>query len=477
MINKIIRKLNLGKDLTELLNHSKNYISAEVVTKGLGFITLPIFTRLMSPDEFGILSVFVSFTGILAIIFGFGIRGAISRYYYEGTDDFYEYFSSNFWFILIASSILIVLLIIFKDQLYNFLSIPYGMIYIALGITIPQVIFQIYQSYLVATKKSKKVASLSIIYALISSTLAIIIMYQMSEQRYYAKAIGQFIGVILMLVVTIWYLSGRIKFNIEKKHLKYSLIFGLPVIIHLLSQSLLSTFDQIIINQLVGSKETGLYSVAYKIGMLQVIFSMGILKSWTPIFYEKLNNNKFSDINNLAKKYALMVSLVAVILIFFSKEIIMILVDNEYHEALVIIPIIIVSYFFFFMYTMYVNYAFYQKKTKRIALMTIIAGIVNIGLNYLLIPEFGYIAAAWTTLISYIILFILHYLNVRFLLLVDNITDIRVFLFPLIILISIVLIHYTILFFELRYWLSLTLRCLIVLSFFSFIVNSKLKMY
>jgi O-antigen/teichoic acid export membrane protein len=433
MIKKLKTKLNLGRDISELLKHSSNYISAEVLTKGLAFITLPIFTRLMTPDEYGVLSVFVSYVGILAIIFGFGVRGAISRYYYEDTQDFFEYFSSNFWFVLIASLGLSGIVILLSNELHDFLNIPYGMLYFALGITIPQVIFQLYQAYLVAAKKSKKVASLNVTYALISTTLAIFIMYQMSEERYYAKAIGQAIGITVMLSITLWYLKDHIKFNIEKKHLKYSLVFGIPIVVHLLSQTLLGSFDQIIINQLVGRRETGLYSVAYKIGMIQSIISMGILKSWTPIFYEKLNENKISDINELAKKYGLLVSFVAVVLIFFSQEVITILVDKEYHSALKLIPIIVVSYFFFFLYTMYVNYAFYQKKTKQIALFTIIAGLINVGLNYLLIPKYGYIVAAWTTLVSYMILFILHYLNVRWIIAVKEVTSLKVFILPLII--------------------------------------------
>ncbi|MFD2532958.1 lipopolysaccharide biosynthesis protein [Gracilimonas halophila] len=468
MIYKILKKFNLGKDLTELLKHSKNYISAEVLTKGLAFITLPIFTRLMSPDEYGVLSVFVSFTGILAIIFGFGIRGAIGRYYYEDTDDFFEYFSSNFWFVLSASIGLTVLVIIFRDEIYKFLNIPYGMIYIALGITIPQVIYQLYQAYLTAAKSSKKVATLNVTYAFVSTVLAIIIMYQMSDERYYAKAIGQAIGVILMFGITLWYLNDHIKFNVEKKHLKYSLVFGLPIVVHLLSQNILNTFDQIIINQLVGSRETGLYSVAYKIGMIQNIISMGILKSWTPIFYEKLNENKISDINDLAKKYALIVSFVAVVLIFFSKEVITILVDKEYHEALIIIPIIVVSYFFFFVYTMYVNYAFYQKKTKKIALFTIIAGGLNIGLNYLLIPEYGYIAAAWTTLASYGILFILHYINVKWVLDIKEITSLKVFVLPIIMILFAWGIQHLLFISNTEYNVGLLIRivCLIIPAYF-----------
>lgn len=467
MINTF-RKFNLGKDLTELLKHSKNYISAEVLTKGLAFITLPIFTRLMSPAEYGVLSIFVSFTGILAIVFGFGIRGAISRYYYEKTDDFFKYFSSNFWFIIIASIVLTGILFVLRDGLQSFLKIPYGMIYIAMVITIPQVIYELYQAYLTSAKNSSRVAKLNVIFALVSTSLAILIMYNMTEERYYAKAIAQSVGALLMLGITVWFLKSHVVFNIDKAHLKYSLIFGLPIVMHLLSQNILNSFDQIIINQLVGSKETGLYSVAYKIGMIQSIISMGILRSWTPIFYEKLNENKVTDINLLAKKYGLIVGLVAVILIFFSQEVITILVDKEYYEALSLIPIIIVSYFFFFMYTMYVNYAFYHKKTKNVAFFTIIAGCLNIGLNYLLIPKYGYAAAAWTTLVSYAILFILHYINVKWVIGIKETTPIKIFVLPLILILFAWLIQYMLFIYKTEYIIGLTIRvlCLIVPVYF-----------
>lgn len=459
-----MHKLNSGKDLTELLNHSKNYILAQFFTLGLAFITMPIFTRLMSPDEYGILSVFTSFEGVVAIVFGLGIRGAISRYYYEDKNDFFEYLSSNIWLILIMSCTFTLSSLLFINSLQKFLNIPLGMIYIAFAIAIPQALFQLYQAYLQAAKKSKKVATLNAISAVIGTGIAILIMLQMTKERYYAKAIGQSIAALVMLVITIWYLRKNISFHINKTHLKYSLVFGLPIILHLLSQNILNTFDQIIINQLIGAHETGLYSVAYKIGMIQSMVSMGILKAWTPMFYEKLNKNKIDEINILAKKYAYIVMLVAVALIFFSREIIVILADKRYHEALGIIPVIIISYFFFFLYTMYVNYAFYEKKTKNIAVITIIAGGLNISLNYLLIPKFGYIAAAWTTLISYFALFILHYINVKYIIKIDRTTNIKIFIIPLIILIFIGILNFYITSVEINYGVSLAIRLLLFTS-------------
>ena len=475
-MNYLNRKLRIGKDFLELITHSKNYVFAQFLTMGLAFLTMPIFTRLMTPDEYGVMSVFISFEGIIAIIFGLGIRGAVSRYYYEDKDDFWGYLSSNIWFIFIVSLGLTFLALLFRNQLQSFLNIPLGMIYIAFGIAIPQAMFQLYQSYLQAAKKSKKVSSLNVVKALLVTGLAIAIMLQMDNEKFYAKAIGQGVGALTLFFVTIVYLKNYLKFSIKREHLSYSLVFGLPIVLHLLSQNLLNTFDQIIINQLVGKHQTGIYSVAYKIGMVQSIISMGILKAWTPIFYDKLNKDKHDDINSLAKKYAYIVMLVAVFLIFFAKEIMVILADESYHEALGIIPIIIVSYFFFFLYTMYVNYAFYEKKTKNIAFITIVAGALNVSLNYLLIPKFGYSAAAWTTLISYVALFVLHYSNVKWIIKTKRITSIRIFLIPTFILIAFSIFYYLLITNMNNYIASITIRgvVFILLTFISYkIFNRK----
>ena len=433
---------------------------AQFLTMGLAFITMPIFTRLMSPEEYGIMSVFTSFEGIIAIIFGLGIRGAISRYYYEDKNDFFSYLSSNIWLIIIASFGLTFLALLFKGQLQSFLNIPFGMIYLAIGIAIPQAIFQLYESYLQASKRSKKVALLNMIRAVLATGLAIIIILKLEDEKYYAKAIGQGIAALALFLMTIFYLKKRLVFSIKKEHLGYSLVFGLPIILHLLSQNILNSFDQIIINQIVGQRETGIYSVAYKIGMIQSLVSMGILKAWTPMFYEKLNKNKYNDINALAKKYAFIVMLVAVFLILFAQEIIALLADNSYHEAISIIPIVVISYFFFFLYTMYVNYAFYEKKTKNIAVITIIAGGLNILLNYLLIPGYGYIAAAWTTLISYVALFLFHYINIKWILKVKRIINIKIFVIPTFMLIFTGLMSFIVLVNTNNYISSLAVRIL-----------------
>ena len=89
---------------------------------------------------------------------------------------------------------------------------------------------------------------------------------------------------------------------------------------------------------------------------------MGMLRAWSPIFYEKLNNKQYNDINNLAKKYAKIVYIVALTLILFSRELVIILADKKYYASLNIIPIVVISYVFFFLYAMYVTMRFIIRK-------------------------------------------------------------------------------------------------------------------
>jgi len=476
-MNKIrqIFRNKFGSDFFELLKHGKNYISADLFTKGLAFLSIPIFTRLLVPEDYGIVAIFTSFVTIFTIIYGLGIRGAIGRYYYEQTDDFDKYYGSNLIFILVWGLFLTLCLFFGKNYLLQFFQIPIGVLYFGIGVVFFSTTFRLYNSYLQASKQSKKVAKISVIRGISFLIVSVLITYYLREQRYYGKVIGRLIIWFAFFIYSLIQITKTAKFRFEIKYIKYSLVFSIPIVFHLLSQYVLNSFDQVIINQLVGTKETGLYSFAYKVGMLQNIISMGMLRAWSPMFYEKLNNKQYNDINNLAKKYAKIVYIVALTLILFSQELVMILADKKYYASLNIVPVVVISYVFFFLYTMYVSYSFYYKKTYLIAVFTIIAGTIDIGLNYLLIPKYGYQAAAWTTLISYAFLFVLHYLNVRFIIKPEKITRLGVLLPNFFVILGFVFLFYLVRGYVTNYWTLVGIKLLILSTAILSLFGRKIK--
>ncbi len=399
----------------EFLKHAKNYVSADIFSKGISFLTIPVFTRILVPEDYGILAVFSAIIAITTIVMGFGLRGAIGRYYYEESNEFGSFFGTNIVFVTVVNFILILFVFSYSESLCAFLNIDFEVFLIAVIVSFTAIYLQFYLAYLQASKKSRIFAEISVFKNVAITVFAIVLIVILENQKYRGKIYAQlFISGLVFIYIVIKIIKIS-KFEFKVKHLYYSLAFGLPIVFHLLSQYILSTSDKIIINQLLGGSDTGLYALAYQIGMIIHVITMGMLKSWTPMYYELMKKDQISQINELAQKYAFLVFSLSIGAILFSKEIITFMANKEYYDALNSIPIIILGYLFFFLYTLYVSYSFYIKKTYLITISTIISASSNVALNYIFIPIYGYIAAAYTTLIAYFILFILHYLSVRFL--------------------------------------------------------------
>ncbi|PTX16340.1 Membrane protein involved in the export of O-antigen and teichoic acid [Halanaerobium congolense] len=404
----------IGEENIEFISHAKNYMSAEFFTKAIGFISVPVFTRLMTPDEYGILAIFTSIISISSILMGLNFHGSIVRYYHEEENNFSEFISSNIIFLFVFNILLIYFINLFKIEIAEFIGVDLNVFIIAIIVSIFNIPIRIFLSYLQTSKQSGKYSIISVTKSLLMITISIIWVYLLTDKRYLGRMYGQLAVYGILFIVAIIYFIKLGKPKFKRKYVKYSLVYGIPLIPHALSHFILSYFDRIAINQITGSADTGLYSFAYNVGLIMSVVVMAMNKAWVPIFYENLKENNYKKINTMAIQYSKYIFLSAIILILFSKEIVMILADESYYRALDLVPIIILSYIFVFLYTLFGNYSFYRKKTGLISIATLLAGLINIGLNYWLIPEFGYIAAAYTTLVSYILLFLFHYFNAKF---------------------------------------------------------------
>lgn len=129
---------------------------------------------------------------------------------------------------------------------------------------------------------------------------------------------------------------------------------------------------------------------------------------WGPWFYEKMNEGDEKDISEKAHYYTWLIAVIVSFVILAAPEIVVILGSTAYKEASYTVVPIVASGFFAFLYTLPVQIEYYYSKTKLIALATSCAAVVNIILNYFCINRFGYVAAAYTTLVTYVLYFIFH---------------------------------------------------------------------
>lgn len=387
------------------------YSIGNILTKGLVFITLPIFTRILATEDFGIYNTYIAYEGILTALIGLGLYGTVKNAKLDYKEKFNEYMSS----VLSLSILCLVFFIILGNLLFP----VYGKFINFTRFVINCLILQSYGSFLInfygvklniefKYKSFMLISSLNIIVNILSSIL--LILYVFPNQRYLGRIIGSAFPLIMISIVLTFCIIKNGKKLYDKKYWKYALSMGIPLVPHVISQSLLSQSDRIMINNLIGASEAGLYSYIYTMCTILYVIFTSLDNAWTPWVYINLDKKNEKNIYKKSKNYLLLCNILIIGFLCLVPDVTKLLAGKEYWGGIELsVPLSIANYFIL-LYMLPVGIEYFNKKTKCISLGTVLATIVNVILNYFLIIVFGYKAAAYTTMIAYILLFIFHWI-------------------------------------------------------------------
>ena len=214
-------------------------------------------------------------------------------------------------------------------------------------------------------------------------------------------------SIIYGVAFVIWlsiFLKGRSFYS--AKYWKFSLQLSLPLIGYSIASQILSVSDRLMISKMVGNSAVGVYSTLYTVSSLSLMVWTAINASFEPYLYQNMENPK-SKIKKLSMSMLGMYSLVAILLVYLAPEIVRILATEEYYKGIYIMPSIAGGVYFIAVSNLYSDILVYLKKTKMVMISSAIAAALNVVLNYIMINAYGYMAAAYTTLISYIVMALL----------------------------------------------------------------------
>lgn len=391
------------------------YGIVQILQGAIGFFLLPIYTRYLTPNDYGIVSIITSVTGFLGIFYLFGLHGAISRYYYDYIDD-ESLFKKFVGTILITILIICLCLTIFlfvthKFILDKFIKEINFYPYMAVGLfTIGlSTLFPIYQGLLQMQHKAEKFALQQFTLFLVSLGLNIIfiVIFKLGAMGPLLSAlIISIIGFIYAFIAFNKFVSWKIDKNIVIKSLKYSA----PLVPHTLAGWTSNLVDRIILNNLKSTSLVGIYNIGYQFGSIISIVAGAVNSAFVPWFFSIMKDSK-NDKNQIYKfgtTFVLLYSLGALWLSILSPYILKFMVHKNFFGALDCIPYIAFAYVFNGVYYFFVSGLFYNEKgTKYIFICSTIAAIINIILNFVLIPKYEIIGASIATLISFAVVSIL----------------------------------------------------------------------
>ncbi len=387
---------------------STYYLLGNLFNKGMSFITVPIFTRILTTADYGIVTTFNSWVTILSMVLGCALYMGIRAAFIDYRDKVCDFVSA-----ITSVTIIIYLIAFLCGTIFLYIIDLNGthkiLLYMCIIYAFSSTISTNFTMYLMMEYKYKLRTALMILPNLVSVIFSVIaVMFFMNDNLYLGRVIPttlvHLLFAIFMLIII--YKKSRKLFNLE--YVKYAMAISLPLVVHGIALNIMSQADRTMITVLADASQTGIYSLVYNFSMLATVITTALEGVWVPWFTKKLIDRECEEINERSKEYTTLITCAMIGLILVGVEILKLLAPQKYWEGIYIIPPVVLANYGIFLYTFYVNIEHFHKKTIYITFNTIFAAIANIVLNFIFIPKYGYVAAAYTTLVTYIIAFVLH---------------------------------------------------------------------
>lgn len=315
----------------------------------------------------------------------------------------------------LSTAVTLILFVLYL-VLHTFIDTATGLSTIVMVLMFSQMLFspsfQFWSSRQRFEYKYKALVGITIFQALLTPAISLLLIFNI-ERKDNAIIIGYVAGQVLISVFFYVrnFFKGK-KFYI-KEYWSFALKFNLPLIPHYLSGIVLGQADRIMIDRMIGKSQAGIYGLSYQLSLVLNIVTSGINSSFVPWTYQQLKEKQYRSIGKVSNFLLILLFIISIMIVLVAPEILLIMAPPEYSEARWIIPPVVLSVFFTFLYTLFANIEFYYEQTKFVMIASVIGAVLNIGLNFWLLPTLGYISAGYTTLICYIVFSLAHFVFMK----------------------------------------------------------------
>jgi len=391
-------------------------ILSTVIIQGLVFITSPIFSRMLGTENYGVVSLYNTWTMIISAVFSLQVGSTlqIARNQFP-LEDQNKYQSSILSFGTVNYLTFSLVVFLFLNQISELILMEKVMIIVMIVQSYGQFCVGFVNSKYTFEFKANRNFVLSVVTSVCSIGLSIWLIYRMpAESNYWGRILGNAITYALLAVVS-WLIilpKGRLFFKAE--YWKFALPLGLPLILHTLSGLILGQSDRVMLQRMGTASMVGIYSLAYSFSTVLNVIWNALNNSWVPFYFEYSRTGQIEEMKRRARNYLELFTVLSCGFVLLATEVYHLYADSSFWGGTNLIPILAVGYYMVFLYSFPVNYEFFHQKNNFIAVTTVLAAVCNIVLNYFFIKSMGSFGAALATAIAHAIQFVFHYICARY---------------------------------------------------------------
>ncbi len=387
-----------------------------LLLNGISFITGPLFSQLLGTSGFGVLKIYNIWASVVAILFTLQTESTLvnATVEYSGEDQ-KRYQSSVMTMSMVVFGLCSALVLLFLEPISNLLKLESMLI----GLLLVQA-FGTYCVNFLTTKytyefKAGRNMVISLAVTLITLALSIVLILQLpQETRYYGRvtAIALTYALVGIPACIMILRQGRTFYN--RDFWKFCIVLAIPAAFHNLSDLFLGQSDQVMLQHMLGEDAVGQYALAWTFGNIIFVIFGALNRIWCPFFFEDLKLGQREFVLAKARNFLELFTILACGFILLTPEVYRnVYASQEYWSGTMVVPLFAASYYLNFLCTFPVNFEYYHKQTKVVAVITVSSSLVNIGLNYILIQRLGMPGAAVATALSHGVQLVLHHLYCR----------------------------------------------------------------
>lgn len=410
----MIKLLSRYRSLAKPARAAIWFLLCGVLQRGVSVIVTPVFTRIMSTEDYGVYTLFNSWLDLLGVVvtlrlsWGVFMQGLVR---YDDDRDQYTSALQGLTTLLVAIGVLVYLPV--QDLVNSLTGLNTFLMLCAFASCWATAMFGFWSTRQRLAYNYRALVAVTLAVAVLGPVAGVLAVLSTEVHKVEARVI------CTVAVELVFYSAMFVRYMIKGRRFfdarfwRHALRFNVPLVPHYLSASALSQAGRLMIGSMVGSSAAAVFGLASSLSGLMGIVNQAILNALNPWIYQRIHDREPERIASVSYIALTLVGAANLCLIAVAPEALSLFAPEEYHAGVWAIPPLAASSFITFMYSLFADFEFYYERTGWVAAASFAGMLVTVALNWLLIPIFGFLAAAWTNLAGYSVYVGMHYAFMR----------------------------------------------------------------
>lgn len=394
------------------------YLVTNIINAAIPFLLLPILTRVLTPSDYGLITMFTLMVTLLGALAGLSIHGAVNiRFFKMSKQELSEYICGSLTILIASSSLIFLFIILFSNVLFKLTLLSKEWLLLACAVAACQFLINIKLALWQVTKQAIKYGLFKILLSLSNALLSLYFIFIIAES-WGGRSIGIALSIFVFAIISLLLLfkNKDLTLKLNKEQMLDALRFGVPLVPHTLGAVTISMIDRFFIGNILGDKSVGIYMVGLQLAMVLAVLADAFSKAYGPWLYQKLNTETIEN-----KQLIVGICYIVFICFLFSiapayiflKLVFPYFIGEAFFEAIEYVIWFLIGYAFVGMYYAIAGFYFFKNKTGQLSIITFSTGLFSIFITYIAVSHWGLLGGAISFALTNVFMFSLVLFNVN----------------------------------------------------------------